>query len=69
MTASHEMPVNIDIAASHKARSSRVDPSEPRVRENGNWWKEQLKHFNEVVYPNYKENGSAENANEFLIDI
>ena len=31
--------------------------------------KKQLKHFNEVVYPNYKENGSAEYANEFLKDI
>ncbi len=35
-------------------------------RERGDWWKKQLIHFNEVVYPNYKKNGSAKDANEFL---
>ena len=38
-------------------------------RESGDWWKERLKHFNEVIYPNFKEYGGAENANEFLKDI
>ena len=38
-------------------------------REKGDWWKERLKHFNEVIYPNFKEYGGAENANEFLKDI
>lgn len=38
-------------------------------RENGIWWKKQLEHFNNVVYPNYKKNGSVKSANEFLKDI
>lgn len=38
-------------------------------RENGFWWKTQLKHFNEVVYPNYVKNGSLKNAEEFLKDL
>jgi hypothetical protein len=35
-------------------------------RENGCWYKKQLKHFNEVVYPNYVENGTVENTILFL---
>lgn len=35
-------------------------------RESGEWWKEQLKYFNMVVYPNYIKNGSAQNCKEFL---
>lgn len=35
-------------------------------RENGYWWKEQLNHFNEVVYPNYLKNGSVEDTRKFL---
>jgi len=38
-------------------------------RESGHWWKDKLKHFNEVVYPNYLKNGSVKNAEEFLTDI
>lgn len=34
--------------------------------EDGKWWREQLKHFNDVVYPNYIENGTVENTNKFL---
>lgn len=33
---------------------------------DGTWWKEQLEHFNEVVWPNYIENGSVKNTLEFL---
>jgi len=35
-------------------------------RESGNWYKEQLKHFNDVVYPNYVKNGSVDNAKVFF---
>jgi hypothetical protein len=35
-------------------------------REKGEWWKDQLEHFEKVVYPNYVKNGSAENAYKFL---
>lgn len=35
-------------------------------RENGYWYKKQLEHFNSVVYPNYIENGSVDNAKDFL---
>lgn len=33
---------------------------------DGKWWRDQLKHFNDVVYPNYTENGTVENTNKFL---
>ena len=35
-------------------------------RETGYWYKEQLKHFNDVVYPNYIENGTVENTKQFF---
>jgi len=35
-------------------------------RENGYWYKEQLEHFEKVVYPNYEKNGSVEDTKEFL---
>jgi hypothetical protein len=35
-------------------------------RESDNWYKEQLKHFNDVVYPNYVKNGSVDNAKAFF---
>jgi hypothetical protein len=35
-------------------------------REKGQWWKEQLEHFEKVVYPNYLKNGSAFDAYKFL---
>lgn len=39
------------------------------LRETGYWYKEQLKHFNEVVYPNYVKNGSVREAELFLMDL
>jgi hypothetical protein len=38
-------------------------------REDGEWWKKQLIHFNEVVYPNYLENGSVKNTEDFLSEV
>lgn len=35
-------------------------------REGGNWWKDQLKYFNDIVYPNYQKNGTVENTKEFF---
>lgn len=35
-------------------------------RESGYWWQEQLNHFNDVVYPNYVENGTVKDSKEFL---
>lgn len=35
-------------------------------RENGEWWKEQLKHFNTIVYPNLIKNGSVADATGFI---
>ena len=35
-------------------------------RETVYWYKEQLKHFNDVVYPNYLKNGTVENAKAFF---
>ena len=35
-------------------------------RESGEWWKKQLKHFEDTVYPNHLKNGSVENAFKFL---
>lgn len=37
--------------------------------EDGNWWKKQLKEFNDNVYPNYVKNGSEKNAADFLKDL
>lgn len=34
--------------------------------ESGEWWKKQLDHFNEKVYPNYVENGTVEDTEEYL---
>jgi hypothetical protein len=34
--------------------------------EKGEWYKNQLKHFNEVVYPNYVKNGSVKETTKFL---
>lgn len=36
------------------------------IRETGYWYKEQLKHFNDVVYPNYIKNGTVDNAKAFF---
>ena len=35
-------------------------------RETGYWYSEQLKHFNDVVYPNYIKNKSVKNVKKFL---
>ena len=35
----------------------------------GDWWKKQLEHFNNVVYPNYEKNGTVKNTEEFLKEI
>lgn len=35
-------------------------------RESGFWWQDQLKHFENVVYPNLLKNGSVANAEDFL---
>lgn len=35
-------------------------------KSKGIWWKEQLKHFNEVVWPNYVKNGSVKATEDFL---
>lgn len=35
-------------------------------RENEIWWVKQLQHFEEVVYPNYVENKTAERTEIFL---
>lgn len=35
-------------------------------RETGVWYKEKLKHFNEVVWPNYKKNGTVLFTENFL---
>ncbi len=37
-------------------------------RESGGWWKNQLEHFETIVYPNYVDNGTVENTKEFLDD-
>lgn len=34
--------------------------------ESGEWWKERLQDFNENVYPNYIENGTVEDTEEYL---
>lgn len=34
--------------------------------ESGEWWKSQLNYFNEMVYPNYVENGTVEDTKEYL---
>ena len=38
-------------------------------KESGYWWKKQLKHFNEIVYPNYLKNDTIKNTEEFLKDL
>jgi len=35
-------------------------------REKGQWWKDQLEHFEKVVYPNMRKNGSAFESYKFL---
>jgi hypothetical protein len=35
-------------------------------RESGLWYKEQLNHFNNAVFPNYVQNGTVENAKQFF---
>lgn len=37
-------------------------------REDGYWYKKQLEHFENVVWPNYIENGSVQDTQEFLND-
>ena len=34
--------------------------------ENSYWWKDQLDHFNKIVYPNYIKNGTVEKHIEVL---
>jgi len=34
--------------------------------QKGRWWKDQLKHFNDQVFPEYKKNGTLENMKEYL---
>lgn len=38
-------------------------------RVKGEWCVEQLKHFNTVVYPNYKKNDTVKNAEEFFKNL
>ena len=38
-------------------------------RETGHWYKQQLQHFNEVAYPNMKENGTVSETRSFLNDL
>lgn len=33
---------------------------------DGKWWAGQLMYFNDIVYPNYKNNGSVKATQEFL---
>jgi hypothetical protein len=35
-------------------------------RETGHWYKKQLNHFNNVVYPNYIKNGAVKNTERFF---
>ena len=35
-------------------------------REKGEWWKKELKHFMDVVYPNYEKNGDVEETYEYI---
>lgn len=35
-------------------------------RKNGYWYKEKIKYFNDVIYPNYIKNGTVDNANDFF---
>lgn len=35
-------------------------------RETGYWYKEKIQYFNDVVYPNYIENGTVENTERFF---
>jgi hypothetical protein len=37
-------------------------------KENGYWYKEQLEHFNKVIWPQYLENGSVEETLKFLFE-
>jgi hypothetical protein len=34
--------------------------------ERGKWYKQQIKHFNNVVYPNYIKNGTVEKTKIFF---
>jgi len=34
--------------------------------ESGTWWKERLKYFNNIVYPNYLINKTVEKTSNFL---
>ena len=36
------------------------------LKEDGKWYKKQIKHFNEVVLPNYIKNGTAKDAVKFF---
>lgn len=35
-------------------------------RETGHWYKQQLNHFNNIVYPNYIKNGTVEETKKFF---
>lgn len=35
-------------------------------RESGQWYKDKVKHFNAIVYPNYIKNGTVDNAKKFF---
>ena len=38
-------------------------------RVSGYWYKEQLKHFNNTIYPNYIKNGTVDSTIKFLSDL
>jgi len=43
-----------------------VDELSVLNRQNGNWYKEQIYYFNNVVYPTYLKDGSVKNIKIFL---
>ena len=55
-----------NMISQHEVGFSYHDSLSVLNRENGAWWKKQLEHFENVVYPNYMANGSVKNAHEFF---
>lgn len=48
---------------------TKVDGISVLNLEKGQWYKEQLQHFNEVVYPNMKKSGTVTETRSFLNDL
>ena len=61
--------VDDKMISQHEKKYNQKNSLSVLNRETGIWYKKQLKHFNEIVYPNYLKNDTVKNTKEFLKDL